>query len=363
MPAEQATPSAHAPDLEPSGDLEPYGHGDGERPASRPGVLPRTRSWIGRRLLLAAWLVAMLLAAIATLRLAAHDAAFPLVALNAFSAWLYLPAWIVGGGALLARRQVLAVVAGVLCALHIVWLGPAGFFASAPPEAVASAPTFRLMSANLLMSNEDTAGIVGEVLRVRPDVLLVQELAPQWQRVFDAPAVMRLLPHRRSITRPDSFGIGIYSRFPIDAEVFTIEDLPQIRADLLIGGRPLRVYNFHSLPPRNWEYTAGWNRMMGDIVRRLGNERGPILVGGDLNATPQARWYQTLTSGRLRGAHEDRGRGFANTWPNGLWPLPPLRLDHLLLSPEVACRTIREGEGRGSDHRPLVAQLALIEDR
>jgi endonuclease/exonuclease/phosphatase (EEP) superfamily protein YafD len=44
-----------------------------------------------------------------------------------------------------------------------------------------------------------------------------------------------------------------------------------------------------------------------------------------------------------------------------MFPLPPVRLDHVLLSPELGCTAVREGEGRGSDHRPVIADLVLLD--
>jgi endonuclease/exonuclease/phosphatase family metal-dependent hydrolase len=37
-----------------------------------------------------------------------------------------------------------------------------------------------------------------------------------------------------------------------------------------------------------------------------------------------------------------------------------MRLDHVLVSPGVETRSIREGRGEGSDHRPIIADLALL---
>lgn len=79
------------------------------------------------------------------------------------------------------------------------------------------------------------------------------------------------------------------------------------------------------------------------------------------NATPHTRWYQRLQTERLRGAHEDRRRGLATTWPNGRAPVPPIRLDHVLVSPEVSVLDVREGVGEGSDHRPVIVDLTLAE--
>jgi endonuclease/exonuclease/phosphatase family metal-dependent hydrolase len=37
-----------------------------------------------------------------------------------------------------------------------------------------------------------------------------------------------------------------------------------------------------------------------------------------------------------------------------------LRLDHVLVSPGVEVQAIQEGVGQGSDHRPVIADLALL---
>ena len=58
-------------------------------------------------------------------------------------------------------------------------------------------------------------------------------------------------------------------------------------------------------------------------------------------------------------AHDALGRGLATTWPNGLFPVPPLRLDHVLASADVVPVAVREGIGAGSDHRPVVVDVTI----
>jgi endonuclease/exonuclease/phosphatase (EEP) superfamily protein YafD len=82
-------------------------------------------------------------------------------------------------------------------------------------------------------------------------------------------------------------------------------------------------------------------------------------VVGDFNATQHSRVYEQLMSGHFRSAHEDRGRGYATTWPNGLRPVPPIRIDQALMSPQVECVSIVEGTGLGSDHKPLILELRV----
>ena len=57
-------------------------------------------------------------------------------------------------------------------------------------------------------------------------------------------------------------------------------------------------------------------------------------------------------------AWDTGGRGFGFTWPNGMFPYPPIRLDHVFVSRDLGVRSARVGEGVGSDHRPVVADVA-----
>ena len=52
------------------------------------------------------------------------------------------------------------------------------------------------------------------------------------------------------------------------------------------------------------------------------------------------------------------GHGVGWTWPNGVFHLPPLRLDHLFMSRDLTVTEIHVGTGANSDHRPLIAEIA-----
>jgi endonuclease/exonuclease/phosphatase (EEP) superfamily protein YafD len=304
------------------------------------------------------WLIALPLLAVALLRLIAHDATFPLIVLNAITQWLYLPAWPVLVLAWWLRRRGLVACAAAVAALQLAWMAPGALFAE--PAPATRGARLCVMSTNVLMVNEDTTGIVAEVEAARPDVLLVQELTSHWAAAFDTPALRQRLPHRMVIPQEDSFGIAVYSRLPFaDSEVLWFDGLPAIRVDVTLGGQQVRILNVHTLPPRTHRYTERWNVMMEQLLGIVRGERGALILGGDLNATPHAAWYGRLLATGLRGAHESRGRGLASTWPNGRMSYPPIRLDHLLVSRELAVLGVREGEGRGSDHRPIVVDLAL----
>jgi len=85
----------------------------------------------------------------------------------------------------------------------------------------------------------------------------------------------------------------------------------------------------HTLPPRNLESARGHRVMVARLLAEL-----------------------------------DRLEGFASSWPvlGPLRWLPGLRLDHVFASRHFGVTAARRGEGWGSDHRPVEAELVLREE-
>jgi endonuclease/exonuclease/phosphatase (EEP) superfamily protein YafD len=318
----------------------------------------------------AAWGVVLPLAVVALLRVVAHDAFHPLLLVNAFTPYVYLPAYAALVAAVVLRRRVLSGAAAVLVAAHLAWILPGAVRASPlPPEAL-EAPRLRVMSANLLMSNPDTRGIVDEVLAEDPDVLVVQELSAHWQAALESGEIARRLPYHVAEARETPFGVGLYSRYPLeDAEVWYAWGAPVARATVRVQGRPVRLYDVHPLPPLHAEWVTNWSEALEAVRVEVEREQTgggggrALVVAGDFNMTRHSRWFGRFTALGLRDAHEDRGRALATTWPNGTLLVPPIQLDHVFVSRGVACLSVREGRGRGSDHRPVLLDLAILDDR
>jgi endonuclease/exonuclease/phosphatase (EEP) superfamily protein YafD len=63
-----------------------------------------------------------------------------------------------------------------------------------------------------------------------------------------------------------------------------------------------------------------------------------------------------LESAGLRDALEEPR--WSPTWMAGFWPLG-LRIDHVLVTPELCVESVEVGPSIGSDHRPVIARLRL----
>lgn len=318
------------------------------------------RSRLSRLTILLCWLLVVPLVVAAAARLVAHDRTMLLVWLNAITLYLYLPAYLAFCVAVFLRRRGLMAVSGLVAVCHLAWVLPDVSFFSDEAIKLAEYHRFRIFSANLLMINPDPRPIIDELLNADPDVVLLQEYSPLWQDALRGQNVMTAYPHDIGVVREDSFGTAIFSSLPLtQAQVWDVHGLPMTRAGLNIAGREIYVINVHPLPPRTEDYTRVWNKQMSLLVEAVKTSTIPLVLAGDFNATQHALWYQRLIEAGLTDCHRATGNGLATTFPNKVFPLPPLRLDHVMVSDDLKCVAIKEGRGRHSDHKPLIVDLSI----
>jgi endonuclease/exonuclease/phosphatase (EEP) superfamily protein YafD len=226
-----------------------------------------------------------------------------------------------------------------------------------PPTTTGS--SVRVASANLLVVNETPAALAEELERFDADIYFLQELSSEWDEELERLGFWRRHPFNKRLTGEDAFGVAIASRLPVrDIQVFWSAELPQMRGILRLDDRDIELVSMHLLPPRTQEYTRTYHlgaEALLDIVRRLGQRS--FIVAGDFNSMPDSD-----LAARMREVSDDAweasGRGFGFTWPNGVFPYPPVRLDHVFVSRDLGVLRARVGQGAGSDHRPVVADVA-----
>ncbi len=249
--------------------------------------------------------------------------------------------------------------------LLLVALGPElwEYRPKSPPEIRGEAIT--VMSVNLLMVNRSTDGIIEEIERAAPDLLLLQEYTVHWHAAMRE-ALGTSYPHIACVPRADSFGVAVYSRRPFSGPVaksvpLADASVPQMRAVVEIAGRDVAVYNVHLLPPRRLDYTTVTRLQFADLLDRVNDESLPVIVAGDFNFTQRSPQAAALGRNGMRDAHSLGGWGRGTTWPVNTffrW-VPNLRLDHIYVSGALTATGCRTGEGEGSDHRPVMADVGF----
>lgn len=242
------------------------------------------------------------------------------------------------------RLALLLVTAQLSGAVPLAW-------ARTPPPACG--PSFTVVSANLLMVHPDPDALAAELRAFDADVYLFQEYSARWEAELRG-----LRRHRFVNVQDDSFGTAIYSRFPLrDAQTIGLGRVLQATAFVDTPLGPVEVLDVHTLPPRSLAYLPIHREGLRDVEGWIRTARGDALVAGDFNAGPSSSLFR-----RLRDVADDAwalgGTGPGYTWPNGVFPLPPARLDHVLVSKALTVATVEVGTGIGSDHRPIHATIA-----
>jgi len=292
---------------------------------------------------------------------------------------MFLPQWIWGIPsvallplcALFARRLIalplatIAAVAGPLMGLSWGMPGaPEGLF-------------LRVMTYNVqLWQTSNVSAIVAEIERARPDIVCLQ----------DARGVGRNgLDEFLRDWKVASYGqYVIASRFPIvDSAVGDISYAGEahscLRARINVAGRTIVVANAHFATPRdalvglrspefwadgvpllkeNLSHRMTQARALANDLRRV---EDPLIIAGDLNSPPPSLALRTLTGLGLTNAFSSAGHGYGYTFGHTLLNERSfLRLDHILLSRHFSAASCTVGTARGSDHRPVIAELILI---
>jgi len=300
------------------------------------------------------------LLAVAGARVVAWDSRSVLVGLNALTPLLFLPAWPVAVAAGLARQWALTGAATAVVVAHVAFLAPElaarERAATVPPGAM----RFRLFSANVYAGNARVGGIAEEIGASAPDVVFLQEATPAIVASVEATGVLGALPHRITVPRTDPFAGLLASRWPlVDQDVVEADGRPiLIRATAVTDRGPVRLYSVHVVAPVG-DGREEWARELARVGEAISSEQVPVVVAGDFNAGWSNRAFRRLLRLGLTDAAAGRGQALGMTWPRNRRVLPPLiRIDHVLTTKGLVVTRLRIGRGHGSDHRPLVADVA-----
>jgi endonuclease/exonuclease/phosphatase (EEP) superfamily protein YafD len=267
--------------------------------------------------------------------------------------------------AALRRRWRLVVIAGMGAALGFAPSVRAAFARGGAPAPAGA--TMRVMSVNLYVHNRNADSIVSTVRRAAPDVLVLQE----YTTALDAPLRTALaddFPYQlRKPMENSGNGWAIYSRRPLLAPIDTAlrvgDSTRQARVGVRLGDQEVVIYALHLTSPQS-VHKIGRNRAeVADLVQLVAAETKPVILAGDLNFTDSTANAAALRGAGLRSTHDLAGTGRGSTWRYrklGLTHrLPGFRIDHVFIGPALTCTNAQVLDVAGSDHRPIIADIAL----
>ena len=224
-------------------------------------------------------------------------------------------------------------------------------------------PDLTVMTANLRLGEADPAAVVRLVERERVDVLVLEEVTYAQAGALVQQQIRTLLPYAAGVPALGAGGTVVLSRFPLSRQQALPTGRGSYRLHVDGAGGGLWLLAVHATQPLH--ATDRWRADWSTFRKALDGMHGPRLVVGDFNATLDHGPVRRVLATGLRDAAVDANSGWQPTWPSGapgyrlLGGLGLVAIDHVLLSREFSAISTRTFQVPGTDHRAVVAQLAL----
>jgi len=311
------------------------------------------------------WLTGLCLILLYPLRWLFGDSLRPVRMISYITPWLLIPSLpmlIIAG---MRRRTWLSIVLATATLANILTF--AHLFL--PRQQAVPSPdglTLKIMSYNLhgILGID---GIVEVIRREKPDVLLLQECSP----ALASPSfhgLDDLYPELYVDADSKDTGQAIFSRYPLKQISVEFDTGRTQKVMIEMPSGSIAIWNTHPIPPflvPPQKYDAQISALAAEISKAT----GPLIVGGDFNATDQSEAYRKIHR-YLEDAFGEAGQGFGFTYPAppytfmdmNLQTGPLWRIDYIFHSPDFMVTSARTlTNAGGSDHFPILVEVSRIE--
>ena len=219
--------------------------------------------------------------------------------------------------------------------------------------------TLKIMSVNVLDSNQDAEKLLELINRVEPDVIVALEFTSFWQTALES--LHGQYPYRQRQPATDGTGIGMYSKRPLNRtrwiSLDSQLDSPAMWAEIDLDGRPLSLVGAHPMSPTGYARFSARNRQLKSLADRIQQSNNPVIAVGDFNSTTWSPYLKRFL--KRTGLRDSRqGLGLQPSWPQ--WqPLLMIPIDHVFISPEIHLHSRRVESHVGSDHFPILVEISV----
>lgn len=268
----------------------------------------------------------------------------------------------------LCRRKLLTVAGIALLtmsvAIQVPWRDVGrGFDTDAPGT------DLRVLSTNIQKGEADTASFIALAVN-SADIITMSELTAEAAARFREGGLRKTFPYSILIPRPGAGGMGLWSRYPLRRLPASKYGSNFIAARVRVPDIPNDplVASVHLMSPlaggvntfAQWDHRITAARSeFADYAETAGP--AAVIIAGDFNATPDMRQFRDLLDVGYRDAVIQTGAGFSPTYsPHPAIP-PLITIDHVLTR-NSSTRSIHTVAIPGSDHRALLATVAVPKD-
>lgn len=266
-----------------------------------------------------------------------------------------------GGALAFSRYRRWAV--GILFVAGINLAVVAPLYLGSPGDSSFDAPSIRVMSFNLLSTNDSYGEVVEYIRETDPDVVFLHEASLPWETAMESSDLGYEVTKSRS--EDLIFGTLVMTRNSAGVLTFGFSetDPRAVEITTTVAGwdSPVTILASHPLAPTDAERASLRDAQLAFAADWASNQSGPYMVVGDLNATPWSWPFRNLLEqGGLRNSQI--GFGVQPTFVATSNPLFRVPIDHLVHSEALVVRQRQLGPPLGSDHFPILVDLELVDE-
>jgi len=231
-----------------------------------------------------------------------------------------------------------------------------------PVEDISGTKAVKLMTLNLLRSAMNEENVLMLVAREKPDIILLQEVHRYKARLLTR--LKKIYPWQQHCAFQSSCGVAILSRYPWQQSNSGIKGREKLAIASARFGQRLANLTIASVHIR-WPFFSHQKSQLNTAYKETASTDRPLIIAGDFNATP---WSWTMKSfayeNNLRMAGPMRA-----TWPvfqrshRCTLCIPQFPIDHIFVSENIRVISKRIGPDVGSDHLPVIIEIALPDQR
>ena len=221
----------------------------------------------------------------------------------------------------------------------------------------------RLFMANVLQENRRSDLVLQRIKEAEPDIICLVETDAWWADQMQP--LERDYPWGSRYPLENHYGMLLYSRLPMascEVRFVVSPDVPSMRAVVqLPSGDQVTVHAVHPPPPLPNSPSYGRDAELVLTGQEIHEHGKPAIIVGDLN---DVAWsYTANLFQRVSHMLDPRvGRGMFSTF-HAEHRLARYPLDHVFHTRDFTVKELRRLGYTGSDHFPILAELAFTPSR
>lgn len=269
------------------------------------------------------------------------------------------------------RQKVWKVISLVILFINLLDVVP--WYLPSTNLSQANSDTLRIFQLNIAPNNQRFDQVLSLIRKENPDIAIFLEADKQW--VPRLRSLEDILPYRFEAnyygSAPDGIKQAIYSKLPLKnaARKPFADNRSSLVADINYQGQVISIIATHPIVPIRRKLFYLRNLQLQELSRYVRQIQNPVILSGDLNTTMWSPYYKQFE--RISNLHNTRrGFGILPSWPYGdqysryiglVMPLVKIPIDHCMVSSQIRTLKTRVGAAVGSDHLPLMTDLAIPE--